>query len=67
MGVPIATEQEPVLAALTASATELSRFQVDATREILASLAREKTSGVIVSAGTGSGKSLAFYLPRCSG
>jgi ATP-dependent Lhr-like helicase len=62
-GVSIAAEQEPVLAALTASAAELSRFQVDATREILASLAREKTSGVIVSAGTGSGKTLAFYLP----
>ena len=62
-GVPIAAEQEPVLAALTASAAQLSRFPVDATREILASLAREKTSGVIVSAGTGSGKTLAFYLP----
>jgi hypothetical protein len=42
---------------------ELSGFQERATRKILAALRSGTDRGVIVTAGTGSGKSLAFYLP----
>jgi hypothetical protein len=42
---------------------ELSGFQERATEEILAALQRGTDRGVMVTAGTGSGKSLAFYLP----
>jgi hypothetical protein len=45
---------------------ELSRFQVDATVEILAGLDSRTNRGTIVGAGTGSGKTLAFYLPALS-
>jgi hypothetical protein len=41
----------------------LSRFQVDATKEVLRGLQASDSRGVVVSAGTGSGKTLAFYLP----
>ena len=44
----------------------LSRFQVDAAREILAGLDARRTGGTIIGAGTGSGKTLAFYLPALS-
>lgn len=42
---------------------ELSGFQERATGEILAALRSGTDRGVMVTAGTGSGKSLAFYLP----
>ncbi|MGW8395256.1 protein DpdJ [Streptomyces lydicus] len=42
---------------------ELARFQLDATRSIFASLNSERSKGIIVGAGTGSGKTLSFYLP----
>ncbi|GAB3446561.1 hypothetical protein GCM10027517_28970 [Phycicoccus ginsengisoli] len=42
---------------------QLARFQVDATRSILSSLADPQPSATIVTAGTGSGKTRAFYLP----
>jgi hypothetical protein len=41
----------------------LSRFQLDATAEIFAALRAGSDRGVVVSAGTGSGKTLSFYLP----
>lgn len=41
----------------------LSRFQVDSARAVLRGMKSGKNSGTIVSAGTGAGKSLAFYLP----
>lgn len=41
----------------------LSRFQIDASSEILAGLDSRRTGGTIVGAGTSSGKTLAFYLP----
>lgn len=44
----------------------VSRFQVDAAREILAGLDARRAGGTIVGAGTGSGKTLAFYLPALS-
>lgn len=44
----------------------LSRFQVDASSEILAGLDAGRSGGTIVGAGTGSGKTLAFYLPALS-
>ena len=41
----------------------LARFQVDATCRILKSLHSGSIGGTIVCAGTGSGKTMAFYLP----
>jgi len=41
----------------------LSAFQVDATARILAAVQRPRASGIVVAAGTGTGKTLAFYLP----
>jgi ATP-dependent helicase Lhr and Lhr-like helicase len=42
---------------------DLARFQVQATTTILKHLGSEGGRAVIVSAGTGSGKTMAFYLP----
>ncbi|WP_329346209.1 protein DpdJ [Streptomyces microflavus] len=42
----------------------LARFQLEATRTIFAALGRQdRSKGIIVGAGTGSGKTLSFYLP----
>jgi hypothetical protein len=41
----------------------LSGFQARATRHILSSLNSASSSGTVVGAGTGSGKTLSFYLP----
>ncbi len=41
----------------------LADFQVDATRQILSDLRGRTSRGIIVSTGTGTGKTLAFYLP----
>ena len=41
----------------------LSRFQLEATEEVLRGLTARYDQGCIVTAGTGSGKTLAFYLP----
>ena len=41
----------------------LARFQMDATMEILRAAQRPRSSGVVISAGTGTGKTLAFYMP----
>jgi superfamily II DNA or RNA helicase len=41
----------------------LSRFQMDATIDVLQGLSSKAGAGTIVGAGTGSGKTLAFYLP----
>lgn len=42
---------------------KLARFQVDAAKSILSYLADRDSRGVIVGAGTGSGKTMAFYVP----
>jgi hypothetical protein len=42
---------------------KLSRFQLEATVEILAGIDSRRSGGTIIGAGTGSGKTLAFYLP----
>ncbi|MDP1692152.1 MAG: protein DpdJ [Burkholderiaceae bacterium] len=44
----------------------LARFQVDATIRLLQSLESRTCSGTLVSAGTGSGKTLSFYVPALS-
>lgn len=44
----------------------LGGFQVRATRQILTSLQSQTTTATVVSAGTGSGKTNAFYLPAFS-
>lgn len=41
----------------------LARFQVDAAKSILTYIAERDSRGVIVGAGTGSGKTMAFYVP----
>lgn len=43
--------------------SSLAQFQIDATKSILTYLAARDARGVIVSAGTGSGKTMAFYIP----
>ena len=42
---------------------QLSRFQIEATADVLRGLGSRESGGTIVGAGTGSGKTLAFYLP----
>ncbi|MET9218647.1 protein DpdJ [Streptomyces sp. NPDC003300] len=42
---------------------DLARFQIDAATAVTSALNRPHSSGVIVGAGTGSGKTLSFYLP----
>lgn len=57
---------EDSLRSLTRTTTgqmTLSGFQVRATRQILASLKSAQSNGIVVGAGTGSGKTLSFYLP----
>ena len=57
---------ERALGALTstsAGSMALSGFQVRATRQVLTSLRSTSSGGVVVGAGTGSGKTLSFYLP----
>src|SRR5690349_7903053 len=44
----------------------LSGFQVRATRHILTALQSQTTTATVVGAGTGSGKTNAFYLPAFS-
>ncbi len=41
----------------------LAQFQIDATLSIFSALMRRRSRGIIVGAGTSSGKTLAFYLP----
>ncbi|MDM4769074.1 DEAD/DEAH box helicase [Solimonas sp. SE-A11] len=43
-----------------------ARFQIDATARILSGLEQQSPRGTLVSAGTGSGKTLSFYLPALS-
>ncbi|MFD8386986.1 protein DpdJ [Streptomyces sp. NPDC059679] len=43
---------------------KLAHFQLEATQAVFSSLQRQdRSKGIIVSAGTGSGKTLSFYLP----
>ena len=44
----------------------LSQFQVDSTISIIRGCGSKKNSGVVVSAGTGSGKTMCFYMPILS-
>jgi hypothetical protein len=52
-----------LLSSRGADSFELSRFQIDATIDVLRGLESGTSNGTIVGAGTGSGKTLAFYLP----
>lgn len=54
--------QDDVAKALIGS-NYLAGFQVRATRTVFSRLSGSRSSGVIVGAGTGSGKTIAFYLP----
>jgi len=42
---------------------KLAEFQAQSTEQILADMNNRRTRGVVISAGTGTGKTLAFYLP----
>lgn len=59
--------QKDVLAAIldrgAGRPMELAEFQVRSTRSILANIGVRQATGSIVCAGTGSGKTLSFYLP----
>src|SRR3954447_4851612 len=61
------SEREAAVRALltnrVAEPFQLSRFQLDATIDVLRGLGSGTSGGTIVGAGTGSGKTLAFYLP----
>lgn len=63
---PLQATEKQVLRALTHDAEGgelcLSKFQVDAAAELL-SAGNGKTRGTIVCAGTGTGKTISFYLP----
>ncbi len=65
--VRLAPQQRQALAALLrigeAQPLRLSEFQLRATRRMLLDLDSRASRGLIVSAGTGTGKTLAFYLP----
>lgn len=47
----------------TLAPTHVSAFQERSTRHVLAALATPDAGGVVVTAGTGSGKTIAFYMP----
>jgi hypothetical protein len=59
--------QRDVLAAIldrgAGPSMKLADFQVRSTRSVLANVALRQATGTIVCAGTGSGKTLSFYLP----
>jgi ATP-dependent helicase Lhr and Lhr-like helicase len=63
----LSTLQEDCLTAILTlpneKVMELATFQVRASENILRQLASRRRSGTIVCAGTGSGKTLSFYLP----
>lgn len=56
------TSQERVMRALV-GASDLAAFQLDATQRIFSAIGARRSRGIIVGAGTGSGKTMAFYLP----
>jgi len=47
----------------TASPLQLAEFQFQATRRLLLDLEGRSSRGIIIGAGTGTGKTLAFYVP----
>ena len=57
------SQVQAAVAAAQINGRDLSRFQVDATKAISQALEAGRDRGVIVGAGTGSGKTLSFYLP----
>jgi ATP-dependent Lhr-like helicase len=60
---PLWTSHDSVVARAQLSHPTLAQFQVDATRTILNATRTGRSAGVIIGAGTGSGKTLGFYLP----
>lgn len=54
--------QEEVIAAQTRGRL-LSKFQADSSRAVFSALRSSRSAGIVVGAGTGSGKTLSFYLP----
>ncbi|GAA3043211.1 hypothetical protein GCM10010464_04140 [Pseudonocardia yunnanensis] len=60
---PLGETARAVIGKYLPSGQDLARFQIDAAVAIQAALKTETTKAVIVAAGTGSGKTIAFYLP----
>ena len=54
--------QERVMRTLVGR-NDLAAFQVDATQRIFSAIGTDRSRGIIIGAGTGSGKTMAFYLP----
>ncbi|UAC01394.1 DEAD/DEAH box helicase [Dactylosporangium vinaceum] len=57
------TAEHTLAARAQLSHPTVARFQLDATRTVINAIAARQSAGVIVGAGTGSGKTLGFYLP----
>lgn len=63
-GIELSASRSAALAAmLEPGGRRLAKFQADATAQVLADLSTDRPGAVIVGAGTGTGKTLAFYLP----
>jgi superfamily II DNA or RNA helicase len=66
---PLDPDERIALDAMLGARTDplrLSRFQSDAVRRIRRELSEARTSATIIAAGTGTGKTKAFYLPTLS-
>jgi hypothetical protein len=60
---PLVTERQQSVVARLVGSRQLGRFQLRAAQQILEDLRGSRSRGVVVTAGTGGGKTLAYYLP----
>lgn len=60
---PVTVEQQLEVAQRLIGGRKLGRFQLRAAQQILEDLRGSRSRGVVVTAGTGGGKTLAYYLP----
>jgi len=60
---PIVTEPQLSVIERLVGPRKLGRFQLRATQQILEDLRGSRSRGVVITAGTGGGKTLAYYLP----
>jgi RAD3-like DEAD/DEAH box helicase/helicase-like protein len=62
-GISLGTTEQRALDSLTACGFDYSAFQIDSAVRILQDMGSGESRGAVVCAGTGAGKTLAFYLP----